>query len=151
MGTFMRVPPAGAKLYVKSAHIKMEVWPKRPMDFEGGWVDGAEWLYPGSSGHSHRHWTDWYGRSFVNENWRHAVGVLDVNGNVIMHVGRYGNADSGCGERSKVKVKGDITFASVAAISGTDQYMCVVDLASERIVVLKLDYHNEKRLAVKVK
>jgi hypothetical protein len=33
--------------------------------------------------------------SYVIEQYRHSFGILDTNGNLICHMGRYGNRDSG--------------------------------------------------------
>jgi 6-phosphogluconolactonase (cycloisomerase 2 family) len=154
-GTFIKTPPNGAKVLMREAPMPMSSWPQRPEDVVGGWVEGAEWLYAGvgpvggSPKSSSRHCTDWYGRSFVPENYRQAVGVLDVNGNLIMHVGRYGNADSG-GPNAKVKIGGDeIAFTNVFGLTATDKYLCVSDLGSDRIVVLRLNYHVEEFVPVK--
>jgi hypothetical protein len=45
--------------------------------------------------HYLRVWLDWHKRSFVPEAYRHLIGVLDANGNSILHLGQYGNFDDG--------------------------------------------------------
>jgi hypothetical protein len=165
-GTLMKVSPKGAKLTSLDAQIKPDPVPNRPHDLGGlswndqkpdGWVDGAEWMYAGAgpivpnscSCPNSRFWTDWYKRTWVPEAYRHGVGILDTNGNLIMHLGRYGNADSGRGEGSPVKVGGDgITFAHVQYVTGTDGYFCASDIANERIVVVKVAYHEEAEAAI---
>jgi hypothetical protein len=47
---------------------------------------------------------DWYKRSFVPEAYRHSIEVLDTNGNVVVHIGRYGNLDSCDGPKSRISV-----------------------------------------------
>jgi hypothetical protein len=65
---------------------------------------GADWSYPHvsfvtagcpcfASGSSFA--VDHFGRSFVPEHFRGQVGVLDTAGNLVMHIGRYGNVDDG--------------------------------------------------------
>jgi len=91
---------------------------------------------------------DWYKRSYVPEAYRHSIGVLDSNGNLILHIGRYGNIDSGDGARSRIPVGGDhIGLTLPRFISGTDNYLCFDD-HGERLTVLKLDYHAAKTAPV---
>ena len=96
-----------------------------------------------------RHHTDWYQRSFVPEVYRHSVGVLDTAGNLIMHLGTYGNYDSGHGAQSRIPIGGDnIAFFVPRFVSGTDNYLVVADW-DERLVVLKLNYHAEEGVPVR--
>jgi hypothetical protein len=82
---------------------------------------------------------DWYKRVYVPEQYRHSIGVLDDAGNLILHLGRYGNFDSGLGNKSKIRVGGDeISLSAVRFISGTDNYL-VFDDGGERLTVLKLN------------
>jgi hypothetical protein len=79
----------------------------------------------------------------VPESYRHSIGVLDPNGNLIMHLGKYGNFDSGNGAKSRIPVGGDdIAMTMVRFVSGTDNYLVFEDWG-ERLVVLRLDYHEE--------
>jgi hypothetical protein len=85
---------------------------------------------------------------FVPEAYRHSIGALDTNGNLILHIGRYGNLDSGDGAKSKIPVGGDnIGIAFNAMVSGTDNYLAFDDWG-ERIVVLKLNYHVEETVGI---
>jgi len=87
---------------------------------------------------------DWYKRSFVPEVYRHSIGVLDTNGNLIMRIGQYGNFDSASGRESKVPVGGDgIGLTLPRFISGTDNYLAFDDWG-ERLMVLGLSYHAEE-------
>jgi hypothetical protein len=123
------------------------------MGKQGDWAQGAEWLYAGAcpivplscSCPNSRFYTDWFKRTFVTEAYRHSVGVVDSAGNLVMHIGRYGNADSGRGPDSPVKVGGDeIAMAHVMYAAATDNYLCLSDMANERVTVLKLGYHAEE-------
>jgi hypothetical protein len=91
---------------------------------------------------------DWYKRVFVPEAYRHSIGVLDTAGNLIMHIGSYGNFDSGDGPGSRVPVGGDgIGLTLPRFVSGTDNYLCFDDWG-ERLVVLKLGYHAEESVLI---
>jgi hypothetical protein len=112
-------------------------------------VEGAEWLYAGASPitfggcacPAQRLHTDWYKRTFVPETYRHSIGVLDTAGNLIMHIGVYGNYDSGFGPRSRIPAGGDgIAMFQPRYIGGTDNYLCFSDWG-ERVVSLRLEYH----------
>jgi len=121
------------------------------------WVEGAEWFYAGSSPivppmhcscPTLRGYLDWYKRSFVPESYRHSIGVLDTNGNLILHIGRYGNLDSADGPRSMIPIGGDqIGICANRFISATDNYM-VFDDNGERVTVLKLNYHAEETASI---
>ena len=92
--------------------------------------------------------TDWYKRTFVPEQYRHSIGVVDTAGNLVLHIGQYGNFDSGNGLGSKVPVGGDgIAFSDARMVSGTDNYLCFSD-RGERIIVLKLNYHAEETVGI---
>jgi hypothetical protein len=94
---------------------------------------------------------DWYKRTFVPEAYRHSIGILDTAGNLIMHLGRHANFDSAPGGKSGAKRgESDIGIAMARYISGTDNYLCFED-SGERLVVLKLDYHAEKTVSIKMK
>ena len=91
---------------------------------------------------------DWYKRTFVPEAYRHSFGVLDTNGNLIMHLGKYGNWDSAMGEKSTIPVGGDNIAVFVPRyISGTDNYL-VYESWSERLTVLKIAYHAEETVPI---
>jgi hypothetical protein len=170
-GTLLKTRSEKVRFLYARAAIAMDPLPQRPPDviniafpnaFDKNlwtWVEGAEWLYAGASPVVHggctcptlRHHTDWYQRSFIPENYRHSVGVLDTNGNLIMHLGKYGNYDSGHGAKSKIPVGGDnIAFFCPRFVSGTDNYLVVADW-DERLVVLKLNYHAEETVPINTK
>jgi hypothetical protein len=122
------------------------------------WVENAEWMYAGASPVQYtgctcptsRFHLDWFRRTFVPETYRHSIGVLDANGNLIMHLGQYGNFDSWQGPKSRIRVGGDdIAMLVPRFISGTDNYLCFYDWG-ERIAVLKLNYHTEETVPIAV-
>jgi hypothetical protein len=158
-GTLVKVK-SKARVLSSGAAVRMDEAPGRPPEFgQGGekaWVEGAEWFYAGASPivaggcscPTMRIQTDWYRRTFVPEVYRHSVGVLDSAGNLILHVGRYGNLDSGDGPKSRIPAGGDgigMTFVNVVA--ATDNYLCFPD-HGERLVVLKLNYHAEETVGI---
>jgi hypothetical protein len=137
--------------------------PTRPRDLEWrrgrAWVEGAQWFFAGASPivaggcvcPTQRMHLDWYRRSYVPEAYRHSVGVVDTSGNLIMHLGKYGNYDSGLGAKSRIPVGGNnIAFFMPRFVSGTDNYLVVADW-DERLVVLKLDYHVEETASAAVR
>ncbi|MFC1672178.1 hypothetical protein ACFL01_03480, partial [Planctomycetota bacterium] len=153
-GTWMKTK-GKAKVLLDKSPIPMDTAPKRPADLAyggtKGWVDGVEWTYAGASPcvaggcscPSMRPALDWYKRSFVPEAYRHSFGVVDTNGNLIMHLGTYGNLDSGSGAKSAVPVDGGISVTQPRFISTTDNYI-VFDDWGERLTVLKIGYAAEE-------
>jgi hypothetical protein len=86
-----------------------------------------------------RHHTDWYRRSFVPEAYRHSVAVLDAAGNLVMHLGRYGNFDDAARMEPGTP---DIPMTAVRFVSVTDTYLVFGD-SGDRRMVLRLGYHAE--------
>ena len=85
----------------------------------------------------------------LTEGSLHSVAALDTNGNLILHIGQYGNADSGRGPASLVNVGGDgVAFVRPYHLAATDAYLCVCDNGSDRIVVLKLNYQAEETVGL---
>ncbi len=167
-GTLIKSRGKDVKFLMRRATLLLEPVPTRPPDVINiyfpnvfnkdmwTWVEGAEWFYAGASPIVHvgctcptmRHYTDWYRRSFVPEAYRHSVGVLDSAGNLVMHLGAYGNYDSGFGAKSRIPIGGDnIAMLVPRFVSGTDTCLVVADW-DERLVVLKLDYHAKETAAV---
>ncbi len=170
-GTLVKVKPdAECRILYKKSPVPMEPLPTRApdlaaIDFPGDqrdnqgtfcWIEGTEWLYAGASPivnsgcscPAQRHHLDWYKRLYVPEAYRHSFAVLDTNGNLVLHVGRYANCDNAPGGPKGAKPGGtDIGMTNVRYIGGTDNYLCFEDWG-ERIVVLKLDYHAEESAAI---
>jgi hypothetical protein len=165
-GSYVKTKGTGVAFLSEKAHVEMTEQPDRPPELfyepKGGqriWVRGAEWVYAGASPitpgwccscPSLRAHLDWYKRSFVPESYRHSIGVLDTNGNLIMHIGTYGNHDSARGSKSRAPVGGDgIGMTIPRYVSGTDNYLLFDDWG-ERLVSLRLEYHTEEAAAVVV-
>jgi hypothetical protein len=155
-GTLIKSGSSGVAFLSKTAAVALEKLPERPYDFSGGWIEGATWMYAGASPivaggctcPTMRPHLDWYRRTFLSEAYRHSIGVLDSAGNLILHIGQYGNADSWHGPRSAVRVGGDeIGLLLPRMMSGTDNYLCFQDWG-ERLAVLKLNYHAEEAVGI---
>jgi hypothetical protein len=158
-GTLIKTGRKGTILST-AAPVPLDERPARPAELteyrEEAWCEGAQWLYAGASGivqggcscPTMRCHTDWYKRTFVPERYRYSIGVVDTAGNLILHIGQYGNFDSGYGPESKVPVGGDgIAFSDCRVVSGTDNYLCFCD-RGERLIVLKLNYHAEETVGI---
>ena len=76
--------------------------------------------------------------------------MLDSNGNLILHIGRYGNCDS-AGPKSLVPLGGDevgmVHGAYLATMS--DRRLFVADIANDRVFSVKLDYHATESILLK--
>ncbi|MBA4388755.1 MAG: hypothetical protein C0404_12290 [Verrucomicrobia bacterium] len=154
---FAKGRPENLKILLANAPIQMDEPPKRPPELCGKvWVEGAEWLYAGYGPMpvggcecwSSRFHLDWYKRSFIPENYRHSIGILDTNGNLIMHLGRYGNFDTAPGGKDGAKPGGtDIGVTCPRYIGGTDNYLCFGDM-DDRIIVLRLNYQAEETVGI---
>jgi len=117
---------------------------------------GAKWRFPGTGilPTSERYWgdptcvclfsrldADPYGRVFAPDCFRFRVNVLDSAGNLIVKVGKYGNADdAGAGVR--------FSWPAYVHVSGDRLY--VSDVLSSRVVVVGFEYadRSEVRLPV---
>ena len=120
-------------------------------------MEGAEWLYAGIGPIKHsgcqcptsRLHLDWYKRTYAPEGYRHSFAAIDTAGNLITHIGRYGNFDSISGPKSKVPVGGDnIAMFENRFMSGTDNYL-VYEAWGEGLVVLRINYHAEETVEIK--
>jgi hypothetical protein len=153
----------------RTSVVPLDTLPQRPPDltmltpeglYHGNdgdtWVKDADWIYAGSgpvvAQHCHcpqmRSHLDWYKRSYVPEAYRHSVGILDANGNLILHLGQYGNFDSGNGPDSLVPLGGDgIATTMIRFVSGTDNYFVIADWG-QRLIVTKLSYHAEETAGI---
>ncbi len=167
IGAVLKFPPPGGKIYgTWGTPAALKQPPDRPHEYEIQgqklWTRGLLWSYPGMSTMTSttntcvcpqsRFDVDLYGRVFVPESWRYSVGVCDTNGNPVMHIGRYGNADSGRGPESPIKVHGDIAFSQCDYLCTlSDRYLYVADTGNFRVVRVKLGYHAEERAGLKTK
>lgn len=164
-GALLKFPPGGGRIFgTWGDPVQLEKLPDRAPEFSIGdpanggirlWSQNLLWSYPGMSTMTiatntctcpqSRFDTDAYGRSFVPESWRYSVGVVDTNGNPVLHIGRYGNPDSGRGADSPVKVAGDIAFSQSDFVTTvTDRWLYVADTGNWRVVRIRLGYHKEQ-------
>ncbi len=164
-GTMMKTTGEPARLLFAKAPVPLDPAPSRPPDTGSTWGDpgpgyaeGMEWLYAGASpivrsgGCScpRQHLgLDWYKRTYVPEMYRHSIGVLDTNGNLILHVGQYGNFDDAPGGKNGAKPgSDDIRIMLTRFLSATDNYLVYGDWA-EKLVVLRLTYHVEATAGIR--
>jgi hypothetical protein len=162
--TLMKVRPGTARGFgtSKEAPIPLSAGqtPARAPDLARSeyvmWVEGADWFY-GGVGYAGfntktigggcacmfaRFDLDLYARSIVPEPYHFAVGVLDSNGNLIVRIGGYGNADS-VGPGSLAPRGGDEVglFHPCYVATHSDRRVFISDVANGRIVSVRLDYH----------
>ena len=170
-------PTGGKILSTRATNPPLKELPNRPPDFslrlagrpvapdtpddklKEQWAEGMLWSYGGMGDFSipegaetctcpnNRFDLDYFARSFIPECYRQSVAVVDAGGNLILHIGQYGNEDSrGPGT---MPVGGDgIAFAWPWYVSVTDRYLYVSDSVNDRIVVVKLDYHRNVEVPV---
>ena len=147
--------------------LPMDRYPKYPQQINGFWVQDAEWIYPGVGfARNAGPCTCWrcgfaldtFGRSFIPERIRSQVGVLDSNGNLILHVGRYGNVDDGkplVPDTYRTKPPRSIGGDEVALMHTnftavhSDRRLFISDTGSGRILSVKLGYHTDVRIPLK--
>jgi hypothetical protein len=142
--------------------------PDVPPQIEGYWARDVEWIYPavGAARHSSpcqcwnsRFALDVYGRTFAPETVRNQVAVLDSSGNLMLHIGRYGNVDDGKplveDQRFRTEaprsIGGDevaLMYACYTAVH-TDRRLFIADAGNGRILSVKLGYHTDHRTALK--
>jgi sugar lactone lactonase YvrE len=167
-GTLLKAEPGKVRILARETPVPLpeSEMPKRPPDLVGSglasaWVDGAEWMYGGvgydgkNAGVGCGCWNarmafDYFNRTFAPELDRFKVAVLDSNGNLIMRIGRYGNADSG-GPGSAVPLGGDevgMTHGAYLA-TDTDKRLFIADSANDRIFSVALGYHIEMKVPLK--
>lgn len=166
-GTLIKFKPKQARVLSDSAKVTpLGAKPERAPDFSSamqgaGWAEGAEWMY-GGVGYcgknrgvgcacwSTRFCLDFYARSFVSEQDRYSVAVLDTNGNLILRMGTYGNEDSR-GARSPVPLGGDEIgfFLGAYLATHTDKRLFVADAGNARIVSVSLGYHASATLPLR--
>jgi hypothetical protein len=153
VGTLVKFPRTGGKIYSKGAGLSMD----RPAEFAYGitgnalyWSQNLLWRhdgvgfmpYPGSCTCPHcRIDLDVYGRVFAPERWRHSVAILDGNGNLILRCGTYGNADEALAPGRRSTAVADCSFVGV----DSDRWLYMTDIGHYCITRVKLGYKAEKR------
>jgi hypothetical protein len=83
---------------------------------------------------------DLYARSFVPEAHRQAVAVVDTNGNFILRLGGYGNAD----ERGP-----EIRWAYARYVGVDERRLYVADGGDRRLLSIDLKYQLEKEVPLR--
>lgn len=137
--------------------------PKRSQEIVDQWAENYEWIYGGvgfngfrSQAHDGgcacwyaRFKLDYFARSFAPEPMQYSVSVLDSKGNLIVRIGRYGNADS-AGPKSKEPLGGDEVGLFHACFVGThtDHRLFISDIGNDRILSVKLDYYLNKIIPI---
>ena len=131
------------------------------------YIKDAEWIFPGvgfckpiapCQCWNCRFAIDYFGRVFAPETVRNQVAVLDTSGNLITHIGTYGNADDGrplvedmrYRTRPPRSIGGDEVALSYANYVAThsDRRLFIADGANDRILSVKLDYHRNEYVAL---
>lgn len=129
------------------------------------WAAGAEWMY-GGVGYAGtmrcvcwnaRFALDYYARSFAPEPERFSVAVLDTNGNLILRIGQYGNADDGRplvpdpAIKEPRSIGGDETaiMHSCYVAVDSDKRLFIEDTGNRRIASVRLGYHAEEKVPLK--
>jgi hypothetical protein len=178
-GCVMKFKPGQGKLYALRNSKGVPVPLSKDVDVEGlpqiacstlgrFAARGAEWIYPGV-GYVHpnapcqcwncRFAVDTLGRVFAPETFRNQVAILDANGNLMMHVGKYGNVDEGkpmiADNRFRTNpprpVGGDevaLSYANYVA-TYTDHRLYIYDGANDRILCVKLSYNRDEVVPLK--
>jgi hypothetical protein len=108
-------------------------------------VTGAQWAHFGLSHleinqcncENTRFDVDAFGRVWYPDQGRYRIGVLDTNGNVILHFGGYGNADTR-----------DVAFTWLVGVGATDRYAYAGDSMNQRLLRAKLTYAAEEIVKV---
>ncbi len=156
--------------------LPKEARPKRPADMQRSrdgqvWVEGSEWLYGGvgfggfnsaKGGGGCACWSarfalDFYARTFAPEVDHFSVAVLDTNGNLILRLGQYGNADDGKpliaagGSSAARSLGGDEVglFDAAYLAVHSDKRLFIADAGNARILSVKLGYHKEETVKLR--
>jgi hypothetical protein len=167
-GSIVKFPPEGGAILAKMPDGNTEgLLPFRyPMRFDRnrrGALKGAEWVRFGFAPYSNisiggggsqncmcegsGFGVDGFGRVFYPNLGRFRVEMVDTNNNFIGMFGKYGNMDSG-GPDALVKTP-EIPLAWPTYVAVGDTYAFVSDVASTRVVKVKLNYAAEEICPIK--
>lgn len=166
--TVFKFKPGKGKFISSNKNLALPVGdsnkPNFPQQLAGFWVEDYEWMYSGigfATGDPCQCWNcrfvvDYLGRSFVPENLRGQVAIIDTNGNLITHVGRPGNVDDGKplimagGPSNPRSIGGDEVSLMFANYVGThtDKRLFIADPGNLRILSVQLGYQTEEKLAI---
>jgi hypothetical protein len=120
---------------------------KTPKEFAG-----VSWEYkghapsePGDCGCCHsRFGSDGFDRLYVPAMHLYSVMVLDANGNQVLRLGRYGNAD--CQGKGSLVPEPDIGLGWVLAVEASDKSVYIGDQGNGRIVKAAIGYAAEENV-----
>ena len=84
---------------------------------------------------------DDFGRTYAPAAHRNTIRMIDTAGNEILRIGRYGNLDSGPGQRLK-EPNIPLRFPTGTALS--KRYLYVVEKDIARILRIKMGYEQER-------
>ncbi|MCG3180229.1 MAG: hypothetical protein BIFFINMI_02587 [Phycisphaerae bacterium] len=176
--TITKVAPGKAKVISSSGSpvdLTPDSTPKGPPDLEStrhgkAWVPGAQWFFGGVGfagfnmiGHAggcacwfSRFTLDYFARSIAPEPYQYRVAVVDSAGNLILHIGQYGNVQDGQplvaagGPTDTRSIGGDEVSLIHACFVGTwtDHRIFIADMGNNRIASVKLDYYATERVPV---
>ena len=156
--TIMKFKPSDSKFVTDHKPlVPLPRKPTTPKPVAGRWASGALWAYGGASAGSTNHcWcrhgqfkVDYFGRVFVPEADRYSVAVLDTNGQVILRIGRYGNADDGLPLTPGPKGAVHRSIGGDEVATHTDKRLFVADAGNGRIISVRLGYHATEQVALK--
>ncbi len=178
--TLLRARPNAAKLIASQPRAPVPLAkadaPARPADLDStrtgpAWLQGADWMYGGvgfagfnmhGAGGGCACWftrftLDYFARSIAPEPLQYRVAVVDKAGNLILHIGGYGNVDDGRplvaegGPPDARPMGGDEVALMHPCFVGThtDRRIFISDYGNARIVSVRLDYHAEEKIALK--
>lgn len=85
---------------------------------------------------------DLFGRTFCPDAGMCRVSMLDTNGNVIGHFGRYGNRDA-------VGKEDYVPLATPIAVAASERYLYVGDINNHCLARVKIGYAAEETCEVK--
>ncbi len=160
--------PAGAAAY-RSGYLNRDVkiagarWRVQGMGIVPTTMAVCPWGDPACGCLNSRLAVDPYGRVYSPDVFRFSVGMLDVGGNLIAHIGRYGNADDG-GARDEGRGAGQeapprpsdgaprltspaprpICFAWPAFVSEAGGRLFVSDPVNRQVTVVTFDFAAEE-------
>jgi hypothetical protein len=111
------------------------------------WADGLLWSAGGYSwgGNARpdkmqgRFALDYFGRLFMPEIHRNSVAIIDADGNFILRVGEYGNADDQGPE---------IRMADARFVGVSETRLFINDAVNKRILSVRLSYQKEAEAAL---
>lgn len=169
LGSVLKFGPQGGVFYGRVSHnlpegkkpprFDLTTAPKEALEFMDGYlelpvkVSGMLWRNGGMYvPHSNLSWgdpgccctvsqmgVDEYGRVFAPNIFRFGVEMLDTAGNLLMRIGRYGNADA---------TDAEISFARPLVVTVAGGKLYVADPASQRISVISFSHAAEETVAL---